>query len=203
MLTHAAPILAQVQALVPSLAGAAPVLLPLDTPEREAKAAELLRVLETVDREADEERKARKEPHLRAGQAVDQAYKAARAPLQDLIATIRRRLSEAAQARERRRVEALQAVQVAVQASNPEAANSAALAAREAEAAAPTTPGVAERWTWELATCVIKAVPEEFLALDMVKVREAIRAADRAGAEPRIPGLTFTRVAQHTVRSMR
>lgn len=199
--TDQTPTLARIRDLVPTLAGA-PVAT-LDTPEREAKAADLLRILTTLDKDADEERKARKEPHLRAGQAVDEEYRQARAPLQALISALRQGLARAAQERETRRLEALQAITVAVQAQDAAGANSAALAAREVETSAPATPGVSERWTWEVATCVIAQVPEEFLALDLAKVREAIRAADKAGAKPEIRGLTFTRVAAHTVRTVR
>lgn len=174
----------------------------ITTPEDETKARALLAVICTLDREADAARKAEKDPHLRAGQAVDQEFKGPRAELARVEALLRRRIAEAAERRDREAQAARAALTAAVVASDHVAANAAALAVSEVEKVAPGG-GVAETWTYEAIGVTLADVPREYLMVDMVKVKAEIASALRDGREPAIPGIVFKRTAKLRVGSVR
>lgn len=172
-------------------------MLPLETPEQEQRAAKLLRAVETVDKDADAERVKAKAPHLKAGQAVDDEFRGPRAELQKVAKLIRKRMAERAVQREADRTAALEAVRVApVESANAILANDPVFAPVESIA------GVSERWTWEATAFELRAMPVEFLAVDMVKVRAEIAAANREGRPPSIAGVTFERSVTHAVRRL-
>ena len=168
---------------------------PFATPEREQTAAQLLRAISTLDKEADDERTRAKAPHLAAGRAVDDAFKPARAELDRVAGLIRSRLAEAAQARERERAAALAAVAVAVKAGDHVQANASLALAADPVFQPVAGPGISERFTWEPVAFEIAAMPREYLTVDMGKVRAEIAEANRLGRVPSVPGITFERKA--------
>jgi hypothetical protein len=169
-------------------------VLPLDTLEHEAQAAELLRALATVRARAEEARKIEKAPHLDAGRAVDDRYRDGLAELDRVAGLLKSRLAEKALARE---AEARRLRAEAAAAASVEVANAALAQVQDA----PSLAGVSARHSWELdAITDWRAVPVEYLSIDMVRVRAACTAASRAGAEPVIPGLRFKRAVVVSAR---
>lgn len=169
----------------------------LDTPEREAAASEMLRVIKTLHAEGDEARKAEKAPHLAAGREVDERYKPALRELERVEKMIKSRLAEVAKAREATRLAALETARLAAQAGDAEAANDA-LADLGMDFDRPA--GVSERWSWEVSGVDLRAVPVEYLMLDTARVRAEIAVATREGREPKIEGVTFERKATIVAR---
>jgi len=175
-------------------------VLPIDGDEGRNKAAQLLRVIETMTREAEALRKADKAPHLKACQDVDESFKVATEHLQRVAGGIRARLSEWSLARERKEQEQRRLAAEAAAKSDAEAAN---LALADPVFAPVEQPkGVAEVWSWEVETVTIGKVPAEYLALDLTKVKAYIRDCDRVGKQPEIAGLTFKRTVGQRVRSL-
>ena len=192
-------VLARARALCAELAPIAH-MLPLETPEQEARAATLLRAVDTLDKDVDAQRVAAKAPYLEGGRAVDDEFRAERAELQRIGRMIRKTMAERAQQREQDRRAALEAVRVApVEAANAILASDPVFAPVEQ---AHAIVGVSERWTWEATGFEIRAMPVEFLAVDMPKVRAEIAAANREGRPPSIPGVTFERAVTHAVRRL-
>lgn len=175
---------------------------PLETPEHERQAGELLRVIKTIMAEGEAERKRLKEPHLKAGQAVDEAFRGPRKALERVETLIKRRLAEAAERRERARLEAVQAARAAVAEGNAEAANEALASIDIAGLDASPPAGISERWTYEPVQIDLRAVPVEFLTLDLPKVRAVVAEAVRLGKAPEIPGIVFERRASIVARRL-
>lgn len=173
---------------------------PLETPEADAKARALLRLIETLDGQADAERKALKAPHLERGREIDDAFKPARTSLERVGSILRRRLGEAAVRREADRTAALELAARAARVGDTETANAAIQVADPVHA--PAAAGVSDRMTWEATGFDPKSMPVEFLTVDMVRIREHIREADRNGRPPGIPGVTFSRAATFSVRKI-
>lgn len=180
--------------------GAIVGVAPFDSPEREATAAQLLRAIQTLDREADDERTRAKAPHLSAGRAVDDAFKGPRGELERVAGLIRRRLAEAAQARERERAAAMARVAEAVKVGDATEANAALVHAADPVFAPVAGPGISERFTWEPTSFDVAAMSREYLAVDMGKVRAEIADANRLGRAPAIAGVTFERKATIVAR---
>jgi hypothetical protein len=177
-------------------------VLPLDTDTAESEARALLSTLETLDREADKVRTEEKEPHLRAGQAVDAKFKGPRAELQRVAKRLRDRIGERAVARERAAAAARQEAVEAAQRKDSEAVNTAL--ARVMEVSAPVTQnGVAESFTWDVESITLGEVPAEFLMVDLTKVKAYVKDCDKAGIEPKIAGVRFKRAATLRVSSVR
>lgn len=168
-------------------------VLPLDTLADETRAADLLRVIATVIADAETERKARKAPHLAAGREVDELFKAPLEKLRALDGKLRGRLAEKAREREEAR---RAAVLAATTAPNAQEAN-AALAAVPEDV---RHQGVSERHTWAVESVDLRAVPVEYLAIDMPRVRAEIAEATRAGRAPAVQGIVFRREASVVVR---
>jgi hypothetical protein len=168
----------------------------LETPEDEATAGELLRVIATLSGELETARKKEKAPHLEAGKKVDAAFRDAGADLTRVDGMLRSRLQEAIQDREAKRLANLRTAALEAQAGNQTAAN-AALATIPQDV---TVSGIAERWTWEPVSVRLCDVPEMFLMLDLTKVRAYVKDCD--GAEPKISGITFERKANLSVRKL-
>ena len=200
-----ATIPASAQALLASLRthatqiGAIVDVCPLDTPEADAKARQLLQLIQTLDAQAEAERVALKAPHLKRGQEIDAAFKGPRKDLERVGGILRRRLAEAAVQREAARTAALAAAAEATRAGNVQAANEAI---QVAAAAPPTVAGVSDRLTWEATGFDLAKMPAAFLTVDMVRIREHIREADRTGRQPEIPGVTFERTAAFRVSKL-
>lgn len=164
----------------------------LETPEQERTAGDLLRLIKTIEADAEAERKTAKAPHLAASRAVDDAFRAPLAELARVEGLLRARLSEAIERREAERRAAQAALVAAAKAGDAEGANRAALAV----ATAPAAPeGISERWTYEVASVDLGRVPPGYLMLDLPAVRAFVSAEVKAGREPAIPGLEFRRVA--------
>ena len=172
---------------------------PLDTPEADERARALLRLIETLDGQADAQRKALKAPHLKRGQEVDEAFKAPRAALARVGDILRRRLSEAAVRRENERTAALALAADAARVGDTQAANEQI---QIANAAPVLAAGVSDRMTWEATGFEIAKMPAEFLTVDMVRIRAEIAAANRDGRPPSVPGVTFTRAAAFRVSKL-
>lgn len=175
-------------------------LAPLTTPEVEAQAGELLRLIKTLEGEAEAERRLAKAPHLAAGRAVDDAFRVPLGELARVETLLRGRLAEAAEARDLARREAQAALLAAVREGDAERANAAAIAVDD-PVFSPVA-GISERWTYEVTGVTIREVPITYLALDMERVRAEIRAALAEGREPSIPGVRFERRAALTVRKI-
>jgi hypothetical protein len=171
---------------------------PLQTPEDEAKASQLLRAIKTLHAEGEAARKALKAPHLKAGKDVDETFRAPRKALERVERLIKRRLAEAAEAREEKRLAAMAAVREAVKTGDHEGAN-AALATVD-----PVfqPEGISERWTYEVESVNLREVPETYLALRQDLVRAEVKAANKEGREPKIPGVVFKRTASIVARKL-
>lgn len=161
---------------------------PLHTDADEATATELLGAIATVIGEAEDARKALKAPHLRAGREVDARFKAPRTALERVRDRLKQRLGERAEARLLAERAALDEAKAAAAAGDLDRTN-------EALAAVPATPVKTPptRWTWEVESVDLRAVPLEYLALDLEKVRELIREAGPDG--PALRGVEFKRKA--------
>jgi hypothetical protein len=173
---------------------------PLETREDEAKAAQLLRAIKTVHAEGEVERKLLKAPHLSAGRAVDEAFRAPKKELERVEKLLKRRLAEAAERREAARLKALDVAREAVSAGDHEEA-SAAIESIDI-AGLDSSAGISERWTYEVESVELRKVPIEFLILDQERVRGEIRTANREGREPRIEGVSFRRRASIVARKL-
>lgn len=172
-------------------------VLPLETPQAEAQAAEVLRGLATLIKDLEADRTAQKAPYLKAGQDVDAFYRPARTALQDVDRMIRNRLAEASLARENARRLAVESAAAAARAGDAVAAN-AALVAQPAEV---QLDGISDRFTWAATSYNVRAMPLEYLCVDETKVKAEIDSALRAGRDPAITGVTFERRATVVVRS--
>lgn len=173
-------------------------VMQLETPEQEQHAARVVRVVETLIKESEAERKHLVAPLKEEARAIDLTFRGPRQKLEALSRKIRYRLSEVAEARERARIEAIRKAQAA---KTPEEANGALSAVREH---APDTPGVSVRWRWELdAIDDPDAVPRDILTIDLDKIRDLCRTANSGGPEPSVPGLRFKKTAHHTVRRVK
>lgn len=179
-------------------------LAPLDSPERERAAADLLRAIQTLVAEAEAARKAEKAPALAMTRAVDAAFRAPVAELERVAGLIRDRLAQAAIARERAQAAALARVAPAVQAGDLAGANAALALAGDPvfQPVAGAVAGVSERFSWEPESFDVRAMPLEFLTVDMGKVKAEIADAVRLGREPSIPGVTFRRTATIVARRL-
>lgn len=174
-------------------------VLPLESHADREQAAALARETSRLLAEADAARKIEKDPHLKAGQAVDKLFKAACSELARLDAALRRRIREALEADRARELAATQAARVAVLTGDAKAA-SVALAAIPEEA--PRLDGVSARWSWEYTVQDLTAVPEAFtvrVVNDSV-VRAEIEAARAQGRPPHVPGLVFRESAALAVK---
>lgn len=169
-------------------------VLPLDTPEAEQHAAEFVRAIEGLIRESEKARKEIVAPIKEKTKAVDAAFRGPRTELKALGDRIRYRLQEVAEVRERARRAALEAARAAETAAQ---ANAALATVQEA----PPTPGVSMRWSWEVVAIQPEAVPLDFMIVDMGKLKALCKNADKGGAEPRVPGVTFELKAHSVVRS--
>lgn len=172
----------------------------LETPEADSRARELLRVIETEIGAAEDERKRIKAPHLKRGQEIDAAFKGPCAALGRVGDLLRRRLSEAAVKRERERTEALRLAAEAARAGDHVEANAQIQIANPAPA--PVAAGVSDRFTYEARSFDVRAMPVEYLTVDMPRVKAEIAAANREGREPKIPGVVFERVAAFRVSKL-
>lgn len=164
---------------------------PLRTPEDEAQAGQLARVVATTIAELDGARKTEKAPHLAAGRAVDDAFAAPLAGLKRVDGMLRDALAAAAQRRETAKLEAVASARAAALAGDAVKANEA-LASVPADAG---SPGVSERWGWEAVSVDVRTVPVDFLMLDLTKVRAYVKDCVSAGRTPEIPGIVFERKA--------
>lgn len=174
-----------------------------ETEAAERAAGALLREVETLRRAAEAERKAEKAPHLAAGRAVDAAFADVLDPLERVSGILRRRLSEVATRREDARRFAVQAVSALALSGDAAGANEA-LALANDPVFAPVVAsgsGVSEKISWEIESCDVEAMPREYLAPDMAKIRLVASSAP-AGVDPKIPGVVFRRVVTHVVRSV-
>lgn len=183
--------------------GAIVGVAPLDTPEREEHAGQLLRAIGTLVSEVETERKTLKAPHLAKGRAVDDAFRAPCAELERVASLIRQRLAQAATARERARAAAMAQVAAAVAAGDAVQANASLVLANDpvfAPVHAGGGSGVSERMTWEAVAFDVRAMPIEFLTVDTGKIKAEIAEANRLGREPRVPGVTFQRTATIVAR---
>lgn len=174
-------------------------VLPLETHADRETAAALARETSRLLAEADAARKVEKDPHLKAGQAVDRTFKTATEPLARLDASLRRRIREALEADRARELAATQAARVAVLTGDAKAA-SVALAQIPEEA--PRLEGVSARWSWEYTIQDLTQVPEAFTVrvVNDAAVRAEIEAARLQGRPPHVPGLVFRQEAQIAVK---
>lgn len=170
------------------------------TAAEETQAAELLRAIKTLALEGEEARKALKAPHLNAGREVDDAFAGPRKALERVEAMIKRRLSEAAEAREAARRAALVTAQAAVARADHETASAALESIDMSMMDAPA--GITTRWTYEVESVDLRAVPLEFVQLNMDRVRAEIATANREGRPPAVPGLTFRKSAGIAARRL-
>lgn len=169
---------------------------PLQTPEDEHRAGALLREIAKIEGELDGARKVEKAPFLKAGRDVDAAFKPALAELARVSGMLRERLQEAITAREHARLAGLRAASLAAQSGDVVGANTA-LAHIPIDV---ETKGIAERWDWTPEAVRLKEVPEEFLALDMARVKAYTRDCVARDVEPSIPGIVFKKIASIAVR---
>lgn len=195
-----APALARLVATADAIDAAIVDVSALATPEDETRAGELLRAIHTVIAQAEDQRKAAKAPHLAAGRAVDDAFRAPVGRLERVRDLLRNRLAEAARGREAARVAALEAARLAATAGDHEAASAAIETIDIAGLDRAPVAGISERWTWEVESVEIAAVPATFLAVRMDLVRAEISAANREGREPKVPGISFKKTATVVAR---
>lgn len=174
-------------------------VLPLETHADRETAAALARETSRLLAEADAARKVEKDPHLKAGQAVDRAFKLATEPLARLDAALRRRIREALEADRARELEATQAARVAVLTGDARAA-SVALAQIPEEA--PKLEGVSARWAWSYSVSDLTQVPDQYTVrvVNDAAVQSEIAAATAQGRVPHVPGLVFRQEAQIAVK---
>ena len=168
---------------------------PFDTPEAEQRGAQLVRVIQTIQKEAEAARKAIVGPLKAQTKEVDTAFREPRNRLAAVDAMVRRRLQEAAEAREATRRAALATVQAA---QDLQTANAALATVQEA----PPTPGVSQRWGWEIVAIDPAQVPDDFKIVDVQKLKAICKDADRGGADPSVPGVRFERKAHAIVRGL-
>lgn len=194
-------VLERVAALSTAIADVVDVTFPASA-EAEIAASALLRELETMRRQAENERKVEKAPHLEAGRVVDATFARALEPLDRVAALIRQRLSEAATRREEAKRLAVQAASVAALAGDATTANAAIALANDPVFAPVHAEGVAEKIEWQIVDGVdVATCPREYLAPNLAKILAYARTLP-AGVEPKIPGVTFRRVVSHVVRSV-
>ncbi len=174
---------------------------PLDTPEAEDQASQMLRAIKTLIAEGEGFRKDAKAPHLAAGRAVDAAFRAPRAALERVEKLIKRRLGEAAERREAERQAALQLARDAAAVNDYETVNTA-LEKVDIAGLDSAPEGISTRWTYEVESVELRSVPIEFLCLDTARVRAEIRTANQEGRPPSIAGVVFRKVAGIAARRL-
>lgn len=172
-------------------------VLPLGSLAEETHAADLVRELRRLVREGEAARKEIVAPVKARVRAVDAVFRAPRKRLEALEGRLRARLVEAQEARRRAQEEAAQAAREAAAREDWVAANAALANVPQEEG----PEGTSTRWTWEVESADLRQVPEEYLVLDLPRVRAAIRDAERDGRAPEIPGVRFKRRAIVAVAS--
>lgn len=169
---------------------------PLQTAQEEAQAGALLREIAKIEGELDGARKVEKAPFLKAGRDVDAAFKPALSELARVSDMLRTRIRDAINNRERARLEGLRVASLAAQAGDVVGANHA-LANIPLDV---QTKGIGERWTYEPTGVSLKEVPEEFLALDMARLKAYIRDCVARDVVPDVPGIEFRKSVDISVR---
>jgi hypothetical protein len=114
---------------------------------------------------------------------------------------IKRRLSEAAQKREAARQLAIENAREAAAAGDHEAVN-AELEAIDIAGLDRTPEGISTRWTYEVESVDLAALPLEYRAVNMEKVRAEIATANREGRPPAVGGIVFRKVAGIAARRL-
>ena len=174
----------------------------LVSPEAETKASGLLRLIETASRDLERERKAEKEPHLRAGQDVDAAFRAVSGPLERVAASLRAELARCERARDDARRKALAEASAAARAGDAEKANEAILLANDPVFQPVALEGVAASYSWEIESIDPEKLSREFLMPDVKAIEAYAKAAAARGSDPVLEGVTFTRKVSHVVRRL-
>lgn len=198
-------------------------VLPLETPEDEAKAAKFAREIRGAIQRAEKSRKTLVEPLKREAAEIDAAFREPRRKLEELDRKLRTRLAEAEAKRrrevaeaerraaeERRKAEA--ALQAAIEAPTRaaelaeterarealEASKSATAAVRAAENAAPKGVHVRESWDFEVED--LAKVPHAFLVVDVEAVRGWLAGTPKGETPEPIEGLRFTKKTTTVIR---
>lgn len=188
------PVLDRMIALADQCTAVVDVLV-LDSAEKEAQAAALLRIIASQIKDAEEERKALVKPIKAKAAVIDAQFRDPRKRLETLERKIRTRLAEAESKRLAARQEAQRAAIEATQAGDLTKANEALVAVGEAAQAPPE--GITYRYRYEVEGYTLRDVPDEYLALHQARVAAEVQRQTRAkpDEEPRIPGIRFKKVA--------
>lgn len=174
----------------------------LVSPEAETKASGLLRLIETASRDLERERKAEKEPHLRAGQDVDAAFRAVSGPLERVAAALRSELARCERARDDARRKALADASAHARAGEAEKANEAILLANDPVFAPVALEGVVASYSWEIENIDPAKLSREFLMPDVKAIEAYAKAAAARGSDPVLEGVSFVRKVSHVVRRL-
>lgn len=168
---------------------------PLDSPEEESKAAKLLTLIQTMIKGVEAERKALIAPYDGVVREVNALYRAPRSELERVRDLLKKRLGEAQAAREAAQRAALAATTAAVHGGDTEAATAALARAREA-AEGGQHAGISYRDDWEIVCTDRSKIPWQYMVLDTVAVRDALKA----DPDLQIPGVIIKRVKKVVAR---
>ena len=173
-------------------------IAPLATPAQETQAAAVLQVIAAIPKTKAMEarRKAIVAPFKSQASAVDKAFREPRRELERVDKMIRGRLAEAQTTRLAARSEALAQVTAEAQKGDHAAAQAALATAQATEAPAP--PGVTYRYRWECKVTDPKAIPREFLCLDVAKIKAHMSGS---GQPTPVAGLEFRSVPTVVARA--
>ncbi len=171
-------------------------IAPLATPEQETQAAAVLQVIAGIRKAMEARRKAIVAPFKSQASAVDKAFREPRRELERVDKMIRGRLAEAQTTRLAARSEALAQVTAEAQKGDHAAAQAALATAQATEAPAP--PGVTYRYRWECKVTDPKAIPREFLCLDVAKIKAHMSGS---GQPTPVAGLEFRSVPTVVARA--
>ena len=171
----------------------------ITSPATETQVREVLARVDRVMKEIEKQRKAEKDPILKAGKELDREYAEALSPIEIASGILRARLGAWLRHLEEKRQEALRLASEASQALDHETANAAIV---EVAAAAPAVvAGQYDRHTWSIESIDETILAREYMSPDPVKIRAAIKEADSHGIAPAIVGVVFRREIKTTVRS--
>ncbi len=166
----------------------------LDTPEKEAWASQRRADVGALLKLLEDNRKSLKAPLLEAGRRVDGLFKPSTAPLEKAEEILIKLLKDAATARDAAERAAMLAAEAAA-AKQDDGAVMAALAQ------VPTTPlastGGSTKVKWVVDHIDVSKLDRSYVkeVADEDKIDGELRAANAAGTEPRITGVTFKREA--------
>lgn len=163
---------------------------PVNTPQDEESAAELLIAVKSKWRDIDAQRKTITGPLHQAKKAVDALFKPALGFYSDAERILKGKLAEASNRREEAKRAAMMAAQASAAAQDANATHGHLAAARAAEAQqAPA--GISFRESWDFEVEDPTAVPLAFKSVDAGKVNAFLDQYKHSETVPAVPGLRF------------